>query len=234
LRQIIADRKAEDDNAEDLDVIDPVGAGVRVRIRMLAIVTAFDLLSGQGEALNIDLADFVTELFALLRPLAVDTSIEDPPELTEATAAAAARQRRAGVAKATSDRPPAHTLSTSALLFRCLDAIFFPRYFGRQMPPVRCAAFGKRVCEAALTFPPHTAAEALGFVRRLAAKEPKLANLLDTEERMFDGVYRPDMEDPQLTNPFTTSLYELDTLAEKHWGVKVRSEAKRLREANFL
>jgi len=234
LRQIIADRKAEDDDAEDLDVIDPVGAGARVRIRMLAIVTAFDLLSGQGESLNIDLADFVTELFALLRHLAVDTSIEDPPDLTAATAAAAAQQKRAGAARATAERPPAHTLSTSALLFRCLDAIFFPRYFGRQMPPLRSAAFAKRLCECALTFPPHTARETINFVRRLAAKEPKLANLLDTEERMFDGVYRADMDDPQLTNPFTTSLYELDCLAERHWDVKVRAEAKRLREANFL
>jgi nucleolar complex protein 3 len=234
LRQIIADRKAEDDAAEDIDVLDPVGASARVRIRMLAIVTAFDLLSGQGESLNIDLADFVNELFTLLRHLSLDTSIEDPPGLTAVTAAAAAKQRRAGVGRATAERPPAHTLSTAALLFRCLDAIFFPRYFGRQMPPLRSAAFGKRLCECALTFPPATARETLGFVRRLAAKEPKLANLLDTEERMFDGVYRPDMDDPQLTNPFTTSLYELDTLTERHWDTKTRAEAKRLREANFL
>lgn len=234
LRKIIADRKAHDDEDENIDTLDPVGAGARVRIRMLAIVTAFDLLSGQGESLNIDLADFVTELFGLLRPLAVDTSIEDPPDLTEATAAAAARQRRAGASRATADRPPAHTLSTAGLLFRCLDAIFFPRYFGRQMPPLRTAAFAKRMCECALTFPPATARDAVNFVRRLAAKEPKLANLLDTEERMFDGVYRPDMDDPQLTNPFTTSLYELDTLAQTHWDGKVRAEARRLQEANFL
>lgn len=233
LRQIIADQRGDDEQVDATDNLDPVGAGARVRIRMLAIVTAFDLLSGQGEALNIDLGDFASELFALLRPLSLDTSIEDPPYMTAATAAAAAQQKRAGIARATSDRPPAHSLSTSALLFRCLEAIFFPRYFARNMPPLRAAAFAKRLCECALTFPPSTARESLSIVRRLAAKEPRLANLLDTEERMFDGVYRPDLDDPQLTNPFTTSLYELDILAEHHWEHKVRGEARRLRDGQF-
>lgn len=238
LRKIISDRRTED--GEDAEVeaaeIDPVGAGQRVRIRMLGIVTAFDLLSGQGEAINIDLHDFVVELFALLRPLSLDTGIEDPPNLTEATAAAAAKQYRAGGTKASADRQPAHTLSTAALLFRCLESIFFPRIFARtaSAPPLRAAAFAKRLCECALMFPPATARESLSFVRRLASKEPKLANLLDTEERTFDGVYRPEMDDPQLTNPFTTSLYEVDLLAQRHWEHKVRGEAKRLREGQFV
>jgi nucleolar complex protein 3 len=227
LRQIIADGKAEED-----DDLDPVGQTQRIRIRMLGIVAAFDLLSGQGEALNIDLGDFVDELYALLRPLSLDTGVEDPPLLTAATAAAAAMQKKAGSARATSERQPAHTLSTSALLFRCLEAIFFPRW-GRT-PPLRAAAFGKRLCECALSFPPATARETLSFVRRLASKEPKLANLLDTEERTFDGVYRPEIDDPQLSNPFTSSLYELETLAQRHWEHKVRGEAKRLRDAHFV
>lgn len=229
LRRIIADRTQEDAEDGEND------GGASVRIRMLGIVTAFDLLSGQGEALNIDLGDFVTELFGLLRPLAVDTGVEDLPNLTAATAAAAARQYRAGTKRASADRPPAHTLSTAALLFRCLESVFFPRMFAgaASAPPLRAAAFAKRLCECALTFPPHTSRECLAFVRRLASRETKLANLLDTEERMFDGVYRPDMDDPQLTNPYTTSLYELDPLAERHWDNKVRAEAKRLRDANF-
>ncbi|KAL1412366.1 hypothetical protein Q8F55_000110 [Vanrija albida] len=231
LRKIIADTQESEE-----DELDTVGSHKRVRVRMLGIVTAFDLLSGQGEALNIDLSDFVNELFVLLRPLSLDTGIEDPPEMTQATAQAAAVQRNAGVKRASADRPPAHTLSTSALLFRCLESVFFPRWFGANAsaPPLRAAAFAKRMCECALYFPPATAREALHFVRRLATKETKLANLLDTEERMFDGVYRPEMEDPQLTNPYTTSLYELDVLAERHWEQKVRAEGKRLRDAQFV
>lgn len=233
IRKIIADRKASDEEDEDLD---PVGATQRMRIRMLGIVTAFDLLSGQGEALNIDLGDFVTELFGLLRPLSLDTGIEDPPMMTEATATAAAKQFLTGGKRVTSERPPTHTLSTAQLLFRCLEAIFFPRLFATtaSAPPLRAAAFAKRLVECALFFPPNTGREALNFVRRLSAKEPKLANLLDTEERMFDGVYRPEMDDPQLTNPYTTSLYELDELADHHWDKKVRTETRKLRDANFI
>lgn len=231
IRKIIADRKADDEEDEDLD---PVGASQRVRIRMLGIVTAFELLSGQGEALNIDLGDFVTELFGLLRPLSLDTGIEDPPLMTEATAVAAAKQAASKGKKA--ERAPTHTLSTSGLLFRCLEAIFFPRLFAStaSAPPLRAAAFAKRLVECALFFPPATAKEAITFVRRLSSKEPKLANLLDTEERMFDGVYRPEMDDPQLTNPYTTSLYELDELADHHWDNKVKQETRKLRDANFV
>nr|GAT58714.1 predicted protein [Mycena chlorophos] len=39
--------------------------------RLQCIVTAFELLSGQGEALNIDLTDFMTQLYALILLLSV-------------------------------------------------------------------------------------------------------------------------------------------------------------------
>ena len=44
LRKVIADQFQDEDDAGG----DPVGAGQRIRIRLLGIVTAFDLLSGQG------------------------------------------------------------------------------------------------------------------------------------------------------------------------------------------
>ena len=49
LRQIIQDQNADDDTDEQAEInVDPVGASQRVRVRLLAIVTAFDVLSGQG------------------------------------------------------------------------------------------------------------------------------------------------------------------------------------------
>ncbi|KAK7014892.1 nucleolar complex-associated protein 3 [Favolaschia claudopus] len=44
-----------------------------VEQRLQCIVTAFELLSGQGEALNIDLSDFGTALYALILPLSLIT-----------------------------------------------------------------------------------------------------------------------------------------------------------------
>ncbi|KAF7304855.1 Nucleolar complex-associated protein 3 [Mycena kentingensis (nom. inval.)] len=42
-----------------------------VQHRLQCIVTAFELLSGQGEALNIDLTDFIAHLYALILPLSL-------------------------------------------------------------------------------------------------------------------------------------------------------------------
>ncbi|OCF44668.1 nucleolar complex protein 3 [Kwoniella heveanensis CBS 569] len=229
LRKIIADQQAaenssaanDDDEEEDgpsTAQVDAVGASQRIRIRLLAIVTAFDILSGQGEALNIDLAVFINQLFALLRPLSLDTGIEDPPILPP-TSRVKANDKDAGV----------HTLSTSALLFRCLNAAFFSRHSGRS-PPYRTAAFAKRLTECALHFPPLTAKAAIAFARGLMSKEAKIEGLLDTEERMADGVYKAEMDDPQLVNPFATSLWEAGILGDKYWERGTREEMKKMRD----
>ncbi|WVR00141.1 hypothetical protein IAU59_007283 [Kwoniella sp. CBS 9459] len=231
LRKIIADQQAADNavtsNTNDDEdeeeggaaaQVDVVGASQRIRIRLLAIVTAFDILSGQGEALNIDLADFINHLFALLRPLSLDTGIEDPPILPP-TSRVKATDKNAGV----------HTLSTSALLFRCLNASFFSRHSGRS-PPYRTAAFAKRLTECALQFPPLTAKASIAFARGLMSKEAKIEGLLDTEERMADGVYKAEMDDPQLVNPFATSLWEAGILGDKYWERGTREEMKKMRD----
>ena len=184
-----------------------VGASGQVRTRLLAIVTAFELLTGQGEAINIDLSDFVNALYGLLRPLSLDSGIENPPLTTHTRS---------------------QSLSTSALLFKCLSAIFFSKRTA-SAPAWRLAAFAKRLAECALFLPPASAKQAIQVVRTLMAREPKLEGMLDTE-RMFDGVYKPEMDDPQLANPFASSLWELEDLATRHWDRQVRIEVTKLRD----
>ncbi|TFY66421.1 hypothetical protein EVG20_g4670 [Dentipellis fragilis] len=55
-----------------------------IRHRLSCIVTAFELLSGQGEALNIDLGDFLIHLYAIILPLSLFPSIEAPPRAASA------------------------------------------------------------------------------------------------------------------------------------------------------
>jgi nucleolar complex protein 3 len=230
LRRVIADQFEDDDTEEQAEIAsDPVGAGLRVRIRLLGIVTAFDLLSGQGEALNIDLSDFINHLYILLRPLALDTGIEDPP-LT-ATVRSAPRPRPLEQGKAPA-KAPVQLLSTSTLLFRCLHSVFFSH--GPTNPPWRAAAFAKRLLECSLTFPPETARQAIAFVRMLVGKEARLEGMLDSEERGGDGVYKYEMEDPQLANAFATSFWEVDTIATRYWARDVRVEATKLRDAKLV
>jgi len=78
-----------------------------------------------------------------------------------------------------------------------------------------------------LYWPPTTVLRALDFVGGLVAKDAKLEALLSTEDRTVDGVYRPDIDDPQLSNPFGTSFWELHVL-RSHFNSKVREEAKKL------
>ncbi|KAA1469484.1 nucleolar complex-associated protein 3 [Dentipellis sp. KUC8613] len=178
-----------------------------IRHRLSCIVTAFELLSGQGEALNIDLGDFLMHLYAIILPLSLSPSIEAPPR------AASARTRAP---------------SASELLFRALALAFSPHATAGAAPPWRAAAFAKRLLTAALHWPPATAVRALECVEGLVARDTKLEALLSSEDRTVDGVYRPDLDDPQLANPFATSLYELQLLRERHLDGRVRAAAARV------
>lgn len=81
---------------------------------------------------------------------------------------------------------------------------------------------------ASLHWPPRAALRALDFVGGLVAKDPKLGAMLATEDRVFNGVYRADVDDPQLSNPFGTSFFELHALHTQHWDPRVRLEAGKL------
>lgn len=118
--------------------------------------------------------------------------------------------------------------STSDLLFRALHLALAPR---ASVPPWRAAAFAKRLLSAALHWPGSVALRALEFVAKLVVREPQVEALLSTEDRTVDGVYRPDVEDPQLSNPFATSAYELYLLQAAHVDAQVREAATNL--ANY-
>ncbi|ORY33445.1 CBF/Mak21 family-domain-containing protein [Naematelia encephala] len=237
LRRIVQDDLYDDIDPDDPDANardDPFGESERIRIRLLAIATAFDLLSGQGEALNIDLGDFINALFALLRPLSLDTGIEDPP-YNPSSLPPAQKPIRPLQAGRPPPKAPVQVLSTSTLLFRCLHAVFFSRHTSSATaPPWRTSAFAKRLAEVALLLPPNTARQAVDFVRALMARDNKLEALLDSEERMFDGVYKAELDDPQLVNAFATSLYEVDVLGGRYWDRGVREVAAKLRDGKIV
>jgi nucleolar complex protein 3 len=121
-------------------------------------------------------------------------------------------------------------LSPSAdLLFRALSLVFFSPYASHaSSPPWRSAAFAKRLLTSALQFPPSSALRSLDFVKQLLVREPKVEALLCSDDRTADGVYRADVDDPQVSNPFAGSFFELSLLESQHWDERVRTEAARL------
>ncbi|KAL4265268.1 Nucleolar complex-associated protein 3 [Pleurotus pulmonarius] len=224
LMQVLKNLILRDHGEESFGVPDPSSARVdfhNIQHRLLCIITAFELLSGQGEALNLDLSDFVSCLYAQILPMSLI------PEIESST-------RTPAKPNPHHQRTPSNKLSTEAslsdLLFHALSIVFFngKTASGSPPPPWRSAAFAKRLLSAALHWPSHSALRALEFTQRLLAKDPKLEALLSTEDRAFDGVYRPDVDDPQLCNPFGTAFWELNLLATFHGDAKVREEAKKL------
>ena len=126
--------------------------------------------------------------------------------------------------------PPPQT--PADVLFRALQLAFTPRSASAAPPAWRSAAFAKRLLSAALHWPPATAARAIELVAELVERDPKLEALLSTEDRAGNGVYRPDVDDPQVCNAFGSSFWELHTLAAGHWAEQVRVAAGKLLDSH--
>ena len=146
------------------------------------------------------------------------------PDIEVAPTSARAQTSVRGVA-------PPH--SPADTLFRALQLVFTPRSASAAPPSWRSAAFAKRLLSAALQWPTATAARAVAFVADLVERDPKLEALLSTEDRAGNGVYRPDVDDPQVCNAFGfgSAFWELRTLASGHYAEQVRAAAARLLES---
>jgi nucleolar complex protein 3 len=169
-----------------------------------------------GEALNVDLTDFINHLYAIIPSLGILGEAEDTSADTPATV------RHAGAGKLT-DNGSSWSCQVQ-MMFHALHLIFF-----RNTPPSwRAAAFAKRLLTAALHWDPATAIRAVELVTGLVRKDPKLEALLTTEDRSFDGVYQPEVDDPQLCHPFGTSFFELVLLEKNHINPGVRDAARTL------
>jgi nucleolar complex protein 3 len=188
-------------------VLSPLLSFCLVRVSSIltdALSRLYLTLRPKGETLDIDLSDFISSLYAIISPLTLMPDIESPfPTPFEFG------DTRESVAD---------------ILFRALTLIFSPARSGTTW---RSAAFAKRLLTASVHWPPSTAMRALQFVGGLIAQQPKLEALLFSEDRSCDGVYRPDINDPQLCNALGASFWELYVL-HKHCDLRVREEASRL------
>lgn len=150
--------------------------------------------------------EFTTRLYSIILPLSVMPDIE-APLVTSAI-----------------DEPQ----SVADLLFHALN-IVFSQHQMTTPPSWRSAAFAKRILTACLQWPSATTLRALDFVGGLIHKDAKLEALLkNSEDRKHDGVYRADIDDPQLCNAFGTWFWELFILEKSHWDDKIRDKARGL------
>lgn len=187
---------------------------------------SFKLLS--GEALTIDLVDFVNFLYAILLETSTLATIEEP--LVGGASSAGPPSKSSPIVNSRVNA----LSSMSDLLFRALSLVFTNRSLSvDHNPPWRSAAFSKRLLTAALSWPPTTACRAIDFSRTLVVRDPRLESMLnsDPEERVGGAgeIYRSEVNDPQLSGAINAGVFwELRELAEHHWDLRVREEAKRL------
>ncbi|KAJ2492098.1 hypothetical protein IWW37_001675 [Coemansia sp. RSA 2050] len=235
---------AEEEEGDD----DLVSARIGLRTSLLCVLTALHILTGQGEALNLDIKDFFHQVYALLPPLAANPRIEATRMsalsdgtrytvyLTPADVATRNAQLRAAKAGSAAGLESAQldeavweetVRSEADLLFECLELMFLGRT--KVSSITRVAAFSKRLAAAALYWPPRTAVRAVELIHRLLLKYPGLDRMLSSEEQAGCGLYLCDLDDPDMCNPFATCLFELHWL-QIHHHASVQAATTRLLE----
>jgi nucleolar complex protein 3 len=161
--------------------------------------------------LNLELDDFTNHLYKIIPRLSLSLTLEDVPST---------------VTPNSGRLLPFGQHSTSQLLFRALTLILSPKH-GR-VPSYLLAAFGKRLLGLSLHVPSDSSIRAINFVQSLLVADDKLDAMLSTEE-VHGEIYREDVDDPRLCNPFGCVWWELASLEERHWDPEVRGAAARLR-----
>ncbi|KAJ1938311.1 hypothetical protein FBU59_004478, partial [Linderina macrospora] len=228
---------------------DLVSSKISLRTSLLCILSALHILTGQGEALNLDIKDFFYQLYALLPPLAAHPQIEAtrlssqtdgtrytvylaPAEIAQANAERVGQLKEAAESSEPQQQQQleeamweATVRSESDLMFECLELMFLGRT--KVSSVTRVASFVKRLAEGALYWPSKTAVRAIGFINKLMIKYPNLDRLFASDEQAGSGLYLKDIDDPDMCNPFGTCVYEIHWL-QTHHNAGVRAAAARL------
>eukprot|EP01135_Chromosphaera_perkinsii_P006062 Nk52_evm3s388 gene=Nk52_evmTU3s388 len=145
------------------------------------IATAFGVVSGQGESLNIEMNDFYSGFYRTLKLMT------NP------------------------------TMEELGLLSRCFSMMLRNR---KMFSSERIAAFIKRICQASMMMEPNGVLCLLAVVWKMVKGCPKAGILFDNDTNGF-GVYRPDLDDPEIANALNSTIWELNIL-RKHYHPMVR------------
>lgn len=163
-----------------------------LRETLNCVLTAFKILSGQGEALNIDPREFYRMLYSSLLQIHAGGSSQDVP-----------------------------------VALQCLEEMLKKRR--KQVPTQRVAGFVKRLCTVSLQSEANSSMAFLAYVKSFLQSHTKAQALLDSES-MGTGVFRPDVNDPELSNADSTTVWELALLGTGHFHPAVRSVAHHVAE----
>ena len=197
--------------------------------RLRCLLTASEILRGQGESLTIDRKTFYNHLYSALNQVALTplteedflfddeaTSTGDEPTVSPAAAAAALTQHMAFV----QDSSQVPTLLAKLLESMLLDS--------KLLDVARQAAFAKRAAgTAGAAGDSGTVMGLICVLHRMMRRQPKLRGMLDNEAGGPQGYksYRADLEDPAEAGALSSPLWELSVLAN-HYHPHVAQAAR--------
>ncbi|KAI8914260.1 nucleolar complex-associated protein-domain-containing protein [Gorgonomyces haynaldii] len=150
------------------------------------IIATFELLDSLGGSLILDLKDFYCSLYQLLVRFASTPS---------------------------SEITTSNTRSETQLL---ISGIEWMLKRNREIPISRVAAFVKRLATVSL-FSNYSATEKItNVIYKAFQRFPQLDALVESEGQLATGRYNPYMDEPDMCNPFATSLWEYSLLMVFH------------------
>lgn len=189
------------------------------REALLCIVTAFALLSGQtGDSMNLDLSFFINHFYSALYSLSLNPDLE----FSHKTLRLDDPLKKAAAGPEIGEFKRKVNISTEMeMVVKAFEFIFFRQ---RLVGKLRVEAFAKRLMIASLHMPERSAIAALRILDKMIKKFPALSALFSTEDRVANGIYRMEVDQPEHSNPEAATIWETIFL-EKHYAASVSKAA---------
>ena len=159
-------------------------------LKAQTLLTACDILSGHGEMLQVDTGEFYRQLYVMLgKPSAGATGWQEGMSSTDE-----------------------RVMDHGTLRVRAIQ-----RFIGgfKQVDQSRMAAFAKRLCSAAIGMEAGECLGSLGVVRQILASYPRVRNLLENE-RIGNGVFQMDLDDPEHAQGLAAVLWDLSLISHHY------------------
>ena len=117
------------------------------------------------------------------------------------------------------------------ILLQCLTSAFVKR---REYSKVRIAAFLKQMFTVAMHSPVYTSVPLIALARQILQRYPTVHQILESESDVItSGTYTPDVADPEHSNPFSTSVWEISNL-KFHIHPRVREQVVAAAELKMI
>lgn len=185
------------------------------------LLTACEITSGHGEALQVDAGEFHRQLYAMLGEASVGTSgWGSSLDGTQSSSKTDDDDQHSMLSH------PVHAASDDALDRGTLRVRALQKFLAaqKQVDQNRVAAFAKRLASAALAAEAGEAVGVLGVARQLLAAYPRARCLLENE-RVGTGVFDLKSDDPETAGGLAAVLWEVQIIAN-HYHPAVRAAAR--------